>query len=160
MSKEEEKALLVAAAAHNDRRLWRAEDSLNELAQLAGLDEARGPIFKIKDDPRCTRLGKVLRRFSLDELLQLFNVLRGDMSLVGPRPSMPYEVDMYKPWHFRRLEVLPGITGLAQVNGRSDLTFKDIAKIDIDYIERRSLLSDLKILLKTVPVVLSAHGAR
>lgn len=117
-------------------------------------------VFKPANDKRVTPIGKFLRKASLDELPQLFNVVKGDMSLVGPRPSMPYEVDVYKPWHFRRLEVLPGITGLAQINGRSSLTFKDIVKIDIDYIERRSLLLDLKILFKTVPVVLSGRGAR
>ena len=117
-------------------------------------------VFKPANDRRVTPVGRLLRKASLDELPQLFNVLKGDMSLVGPRPSMPYEVDVYKPWHFRRLEVPPGITGLAQINGRSSLTFKDIVKIDIKYIERRSLLLDLKILLKTMPVVLSGHGAR
>jgi lipopolysaccharide/colanic/teichoic acid biosynthesis glycosyltransferase len=120
----------------------------------------RDGVFKAANDRRVTPVGRFLRKASLDELPQLFNVLKGDMSLVGPRPSMPHEVDVYKPWHFRRLKVLPGITGLAQVNGRSSLAFKEIVKIDIDYIERRSLLLDLKILLKTVPVVLSAHGAR
>ena len=116
--------------------------------------------FKPANDHRVTPVGRLLRKASLDELPQLFNVLKGDMSLVGPRPSMPHEVDLYKPWHFRRLEVLPGITGLAQINGRSSLTFKEIAKIDLDYIQRRSFLLDLWILLKTVPVVLSGRGAR
>jgi len=117
-------------------------------------------VFKSASDKRVTTAGRFLRRASLDELPQLFNVLKGDMSLVGPRPSMPYEVDVYKPWHFRRLEVLPGMTGLAQINGRSSLTFKDIVKIDIEYIEHSSLLLDIRILLKTVPVVLSTRGAR
>jgi len=117
-------------------------------------------VFKPANDKRVTPIGRLLRKASLDELPQLFNVLKGDMSLVGPRPSMPYEVDVYQPWHFRRLEVLPGITGLAQINGRSNLTFKEIVKIDIKYIERRCLLLDLKILLKTMPVVLSGRGAR
>jgi lipopolysaccharide/colanic/teichoic acid biosynthesis glycosyltransferase len=117
-------------------------------------------VFKPANDKRVTPVGRLLRNTSLDELPQLFNVLKGDMSLVGPRPSMPYEVDVYKPWHFRRLEVLPGITGLAQIKGRSSLTFREIATIDIDYIQRRSLLLDLVILLKTLPVVLSGHGAR
>lgn len=134
-----------------------ARDYINGVPHAA---VERDGVFKPANDRRVTPVGRFLRKASLDELPQLFNVLKGDMSLVGPRPSMPYEVDVYKPWHFRRLEVLPGITGLAQVNGRSSLTFKDIVKIDIDYIERRSLLLDLKILLKTVPVVLSAHGAR
>jgi len=117
-------------------------------------------VFKPANDKRVTAVGKVLRQTSLDELPQLLNVLKGEMSLVGPRPSMPYEVDMYKPWHFRRLEVLPGMTGLAQINGRSSLTFKDIVKIDTAYTEQASLLLDLKILLQTIPVVLSTRGAR
>jgi lipopolysaccharide/colanic/teichoic acid biosynthesis glycosyltransferase len=117
-------------------------------------------IFKPANDARVTPVGRLLRKASLDELPQLFNVLKGDMSLVGPRPSMPYEVDAYKTWHLRRLEVLPGITGLAQIRGRSSLTFRDIVRIDIEYIERRSLLLDLKILLRTLPVVISGHGAR
>ncbi|MBC7261827.1 MAG: sugar transferase, partial [Chloroflexi bacterium] len=120
----------------------------------------RGGVFKPANEKRITPVGRWLRKTSLDELPQLFNVLKGDMSLVGPRPSMPYEVDVYKPWHFRRLEVLPGITGLAQVRGRSSLTFQEIVSIDLEYIERRSLLLDLEILLKTLPVVLSARGAR
>lgn len=120
----------------------------------------RGGVFKPANDHRITPMGRWLRKTSLDELPQLFNVLKGDMSLVGPRPSMPYEVDAYKPRHFRRLEVLPGITGLAQIKGRSSLTFKEIVSIDIEYIERRSLLLDLEILLKTLPVVLSGRGAR
>ena len=117
-------------------------------------------VFKPASDKRVTPIGKILRKTSLDELPQFFNVLRGDMSLIGPRPSMPYEVDVYKPWHFRRLEVLPGITGLAQIHGRSSLAFKDIVRIDIEYIERRSIWLDLKILLKTMPVVVSGRGAR
>jgi len=117
-------------------------------------------VFKPANDKRVTPIGRFLRKTSLDELPQLFNVVKGDMSLVGPRPSMPYEVDVYKPWHFRRLEVLPGITGLAQIEGRSSLTFRDIVKIDIEYIGQRSLMVDLKILFKTIPVVLSGHGAR
>lgn len=120
----------------------------------------RGGVFKPANDERITPVGRWLRKTSLDELPQLLNVLKGDMSLVGPRPSMPYEVDVYKPWHFRRLEVLPGITGLAQIRGRSSLTFREIVNIDLEYIERRSFLLDLEILLKTLPVVLSARGAR
>jgi lipopolysaccharide/colanic/teichoic acid biosynthesis glycosyltransferase len=117
-------------------------------------------VFKPANDKRVTSIGRFLRKASLDELPQIVNVVKGDMSWVGPRPSMPYEVDLYQPWHFRRLEVPPGITGLAQVRGRSSLTFREIAKIDIDYIERRSLLLDLQILLRTIPVVLSGRGAR
>jgi lipopolysaccharide/colanic/teichoic acid biosynthesis glycosyltransferase len=117
-------------------------------------------VFKPASDRRITPMGRLLRKGSLDELPQLFNVIRGDMSLVGPRPSMPYEVDVYQDWHFRRLEVLPGLTGLAQIRGRSSLTFQDIVKIDIEYIERRSLWLDLQILFRTLPVVFSGHGAR
>jgi len=106
-----------------------------------------------------TPIGRWLRKYSLDELPQLVNVLKGDMSLVGPRPSMDYEVEEYADWHYKRLEVLPGITGLAQVNGRSTLPFDDIVRYDIQYIENRSLWLDLRILLQTVPIVLSAHGA-
>ena len=117
-------------------------------------------VFKPANDKRVTPVGGVLRKTSLDELPQFLNVLTGDMSLIGPRPYMPYEVGVYKPWHFRRLEVPPGITGLAQIRGRSSLAFKDIVKIDIEYIERRSLKLDLEILLKTLPVVLSGRGAK
>ena len=117
-------------------------------------------VFKSADDKRITPVGRWLRKTSMVELPQLINVLRGDMSLVGPRPSMPYEVEVYKPWHFRRLQVLPGLTGLAQINGRSSLIFEDIVKIDIEYIEHCSFLLDLSILLRTLPVVLSGNGAR
>ncbi len=117
-------------------------------------------VFKPANDKRVTPVGKFLRKTSLDELPQLLNVLKGDMSLIGPRPSMPYEVDAYKPWHFRRLEVSPGITGLAQIRGRSSLTFQEIVKIDTEYIDRCSVALDLEILLKTLPVVLSGRGAR
>jgi len=106
-----------------------------------------------------TPVGRWLRKYSLDELPQLINVLKGDMSLVGPRPSMDYEVEEYADWHHRRLDVLPGITGLAQINGRSALPFDEIVRHDIHYIENRSLWLDLCILLKTLPVVLQAHGA-
>jgi lipopolysaccharide/colanic/teichoic acid biosynthesis glycosyltransferase len=102
----------------------------------------------------------LLRKASLDELPQLLNVLKGDMSFVGPRPSLPYEVDLYQPWHLRRLEVLPGLTGLAQIRGRSSLPFREIVKIDIEYIEKCSMLMDLCILARTLPVVLSTSGAR
>ena len=117
-------------------------------------------VFKPANDKRITPVGRWLRKTSLDELPQLLNILKGEMSLVGPRPSMPYEVEVYKPWHFRRLEVLPGLTGLAQIKGRSSLTFQDIVQIDIEYIKRCSLGLDLLILLKTLPVWLSGDGAR
>ena len=138
-----------------DRRF--ARDYINGDSHSA---TPRDGVFKPASDKRVTTVGRFLRRASLDELPQLVNVLQGDMTLVGPRPSMPYEVDVYKPWHFGRLEVLPGMTGLAQIKGRSSLTFKDIVKIDIEYIEHSSLLLDITILLRTIPVVLSTRGAR
>jgi exopolysaccharide biosynthesis polyprenyl glycosylphosphotransferase len=130
-----------------------------ELRTLIDKNEADGPVFKIRNDPRRTRVGRWLRRFSLDELPQLFNVLKGDMSLVGPRPPFPWEVDQYAEWHRRRLQVYPGITGLGQVSGRSDLPFDETALLDIWYIENWTLGLDLKILLRTVPAVISGHGA-
>lgn len=130
-----------------------------ELRALADQNEASGPIFKIRNDPRRTRVGRWLRRFSFDEVPQLFNVLRGDMSLVGPRPPFPWEVAKYAEWHRRRLQVHPGITGLGQVSGRSDLPFDETALLDIWYIENWTLGLDLKILLRTLPAVISGHGA-
>ena len=130
-----------------------------ERPQLADLDETVGPTFKIRHDPRCTRVGKFLRRASLDELPQLYNVLRGEMSLVGPRPALPSEVEQYQEWHRKRLEVSPGITGLWQVSGRSQLTFDEMCLLDIYYLENWSPLLDLKIALKTAPAVLSGRGA-
>jgi lipopolysaccharide/colanic/teichoic acid biosynthesis glycosyltransferase len=113
--------------------------------------EGDGSFFKMKDDSRVTRVGKVLRRLSLDELPQLFNVLRGEMSLVGPRPPLIYEVEKYKPWHLRRiLEVKPGITGLWQVSGRSTTTFDEMVRLDLRYVRNWSLWLDLKILLLTI----------
>ena len=130
-----------------------------ERPQLADLDETVGPIFKIRRDPRCTRLGRFLRRTSLDELPQLYNVLRGEMSLVGPRPAIPVEVEQYQEWHRKRLEVSPGMTGLWQVSGRSQLTFDEMCLLDIYYLENWSPLLDLKIALKTIPAVLAGTGA-
>jgi len=117
------------------------------------------PFFKINNDPRITSLGKILRMTSLDELPQLFNVLKGEMSLVGPRPPLPYEIENYKPWHFRRiLEVKPGITGLWQVTGRNKTTFDEMVRMDIHYAENWSLFLDLKLLLKTLKVLLKYDG--
>ncbi len=127
--------------------------------QLTHYNEAQGPIFKIQNDPRRTRLGRFLRKFSLDELPQLWNVLKGEMSLVGPRPPLPSEVNEYDEWAFKRLEVKPGISGLWQVSGRSDLTFDEMLKLDVYYIWNWSLSDDLKILLRTIPVVISGKGA-
>jgi exopolysaccharide biosynthesis polyprenyl glycosylphosphotransferase len=128
-------------------------------AELAALNEADGPIFKIRDDPRMTRVGRFLRRTSLDELPQFWNVLRGDMSLVGPRPPTPDEVACYEEWHRRRLDATPGLTGLWQVLGRSDTSFDEMVRLDIYYAENWSPGMDFRILLQTIPVVISGKGA-
>ncbi len=116
-------------------------------------------MFKIRDDPRVTRMGRFLRRTSLDELPQFWNSLRGDMSLVGPRPALPDEVADYADWHRKRLATAPGITGLWQVSGRSNLPFDEMVLLDIYYIENWSPLLDLSILLRTLPSVLARSGA-
>jgi exopolysaccharide biosynthesis polyprenyl glycosylphosphotransferase len=126
---------------------------------LEALNEMDGPVFKITDDPRCTPLGRLLRKFSLDELPQLWNVLRGDMSLVGPRPPLPEEVDRYEPWQRRRLRARPGLTCLWVLEGRSRLNFRQWVELDLHYIENWSLGLDLRILLRTIPIVLLARGA-
>lgn len=126
---------------------------------LDALNEVEGPMFKMKEDPRRTRVGRILRRTSLDELPQLINVLRGEMSLVGPRPALPSEVAQYQEWHKKRLEVSPGITGLWQVSGRNRLTFDEMVLLDIYYVENWSPLLDLRIMFKTVPTVLIGEGA-
>jgi exopolysaccharide biosynthesis polyprenyl glycosylphosphotransferase len=136
-----------------------APDAEAQKDLLSDLNEADGPLFKIKCDPRCTRVGRWLRRLSLDELPQFYNVLRGDMSLIGPRPALASEVEKYQPWHRRRLEVAPGITGLWQVSGRSDLPFDEMALLDIYYVEQWSPDLDMKILLRTVPTVVFGDGA-
>jgi exopolysaccharide biosynthesis polyprenyl glycosylphosphotransferase len=126
---------------------------------LAAENEADGPLFKIRNDPRITSVGRWLRRWSLDEFPQLLNVLKGDMSLVGPRPPLPHEVKEYEDWHFDRLEVRPGISGLWQVSGRSNLSFTDMVRLDLFYIENWSLAYDMFILIKTIPAVVSSRGA-
>jgi exopolysaccharide biosynthesis polyprenyl glycosylphosphotransferase len=128
--------------------------------ELEALNEMDGPVFKSSRDPRRTTVGKFLRKFSIDELPQLFNVLRGDMSLVGPRPPLPQEVARYESWQRRRLSMKPGITCLWQISGRNEVSFQDWMKLDLTYIDNWSLLLDLKILLKTVPIVLLGRGAR
>jgi exopolysaccharide biosynthesis polyprenyl glycosylphosphotransferase len=127
--------------------------------ELRRQNEATGPIFKMRRDPRITRIGRWLRRTSLDEVPQLFNVLIGDMSLVGPRPPLPREIPGYDEVQLRRLTVTPGITGLWQVSGRSTLTFDQMLGLDLEYIERRSLALDLLILARTLPCVISGKGA-
>jgi lipopolysaccharide/colanic/teichoic acid biosynthesis glycosyltransferase len=116
--------------------------------------------YKLGHDPRVTRVGRLLRTSSLDELPQLLNVLKGEMSLVGPRPPLPYEVEQYRPWHMLRLDGLPGITGLWQVYGRSRVTFDEMVQMDIAYLGQTSLLQDIRLVVLTVPVVLLGRGAR
>jgi exopolysaccharide biosynthesis polyprenyl glycosylphosphotransferase len=133
-----------------------AEQQLEKIRELSEVD---GPIFKMRDDPRVTRVGRILRRASLDELPQLWNILRGEMSLVGPRPPLPSEVDQYMEWHKKRLGVRPGVTGLWQVSGRSLLSFDEQCLLDIYYIENWSPWLDFKILMRTIPEVLFGNGA-
>ncbi len=128
-------------------------------SELEGLNESDGTLFKIRDDPRLTSVGRLLRRFSLDELPQIVNVLRGEMSLVGPRPLPTRDFDKLQEWHKKRYLVLPGITGLWQVAGRSELNSDDLVRLDFLYLERWSILLDLTILLKTIPAVISRRGA-
>ncbi len=135
------------------------QDAEARLAELTALNEADGPLFKIRRDPRVTRIGGFLRRSSLDELPQLWNVLRGDMSLVGPRPPLPREVATYGPEQLRRLSVMPGMTGLWQVSGRSDIDFEHSVALDLAYIDTWSLALDLSLLLKTLLVVVRPRGA-
>ncbi|HJW83947.1 MAG TPA: sugar transferase [Anaerolineae bacterium] len=130
-----------------------------EVARLRDRNQASGPLFKIKDDPRRTGVGRFLRRTSLDELPQLLNVLRGEMSLVGPRPPIPKEVEEYQDWHKQRLNAQPGMTGLWQVSGRSDLSFDEMVLLDVHYIENWSVLLDITIMLRTIPKMLSGDGA-
>lgn len=122
-------------------------------------NEVEGAMFKIKDDPRITRVGRVLRKYSLDELPQLYNVLRGDMSLVGPRPPLPREVVDYTDYDRQRLAVVPGVTGLWQVSGRNELNFSEMVALDIQYINKACLSEVVRILLKTVMVVVHPKGA-
>ena len=135
-------------------------DAESRLEELLGQNRHReGVTFKIKDDPRLTRTGRWLRRFSFDELPQFFNVLRGDMSLVGPRPSLPREVARYSLADRRRLAAKPGLTCFWQISGRSEIDFSGQVRLDVSYIETQSLLTDLKILAETIPAVLSGKGA-
>jgi len=150
---------------------FRADHSIHReymAAYLAG-DEKRlrelrpewkeGDSYRPANDPRVTRLGAILRKFSLDEIPQLWNVIRGEMSLVGPRPPVPYEVEMYSERALRRLACKPGLTGWAQVRGRTSIGFEELLRLDLDYLDRRCTLFDLKILFLTIPVVLSRRGA-
>jgi len=126
---------------------------------LLHLNQAEGPAFKLHDDPRVTRVGRWLRKLSLDELPQLYHVLQGHMSLVGPRPPFPEEVERYEPWMLRRLSVTPGLTCLWQIRGRSDLSFEEWMRLDLEYVDRQSFRLDVAILARTLPAVLSARGA-
>jgi exopolysaccharide biosynthesis polyprenyl glycosylphosphotransferase len=136
-------------------------DAESKLKDILEYNEMNGPVFKMTNDPRVIKVGKWLRKFSLDELPQLWNVFKGDMSLVGPRPPLPSEVEMYDNWQRRKLSMRPGITCLWQVSGRSEIgDFNEWMKLDLEYIDNWSLWLDFKILLKTIPVVLSGEGAR
>ena len=115
-------------------------------------------VFKLANDSRVTGVGKILRRFSIDEFPQLLNVVRGDMSLIGPRPALPYEVEHYQDWHRRRLEGMPGITGLWQVSGRNQVSFDEMVRLDVQYLEDWSLTTDIRILFRTIPVLLRGEG--
>jgi exopolysaccharide biosynthesis polyprenyl glycosylphosphotransferase len=134
-------------------------DAEARLEELRRRNEISGPVFKVRDDPRLTRVGRVLRKYSIDELPQLLNVLLGQMSLVGPRPPIPMEVRSYEPDQVRRLSVRPGITGLWQVSGRNRIAFEDWVRLDLQYIDEWSLWLDLQILLATIPAVLRAEGS-
>lgn len=134
-------------------------DAEQRLKDLMANNEADGPVFKMKNDPRITKVGRIIRKLSIDELPQLFNVLKGEMSLVGPRPALPSEVAKYTYEQIGRLHAIPGITGLQQVSGRSDIDFKRWVELDLQYISEQSLWKDIGILLKTIPAVIFSKGA-
>ena len=139
------------------RSMYREAD--RRRTELESRNEQEGPVFKIKADPRITPVGQFLRRSSVDEIPQILNVLRGDMSIVGPRPPLPVEVARYQPWHRRRLDVKPGITCLWQIAGRSQIGFDEWMRLDMEYLRTRSLRTDLAIFLKTLPAVMARRGA-
>jgi len=134
-------------------------DADDLLAKFRDKSERKGPVFKMSNDPRVTKIGKILRRFSIDEIPQLLNVLKGDMSIVGPRPQVLWEAKAYDDWAKRRLRILPGITGLWQISGRASLSYEEMIELDIYYIENWSIGMDLMILFKTLPAVFSKKGA-
>jgi len=134
-------------------------DAEKKLEELKDKNITRGPIFKMRDDPRITRVGKFLRKYSIDEIPQIINVLKGNLSLVGPRPPIPSEVEKYEGWHKKRLNVKQGVTGLWQTSGRSDLNFEEMVRLDLYYIQNWSIGLDIKIILKTIPVILFGKGA-
>src|SRR5205823_4292151 len=135
------------------------EDADLRLPELEDANEKAGAIFKMRNDPRVTGFGRFLRRWSIDELPQLFNVLRGEMSLVGPRPLPERDYARLEDWHRKRYLVLPGMTGLWQVSGRSELNFDDLVRLDFYYLEYWSIWLDMSILTKTLPAVLARRGA-
>ena len=128
-------------------------------ADLAKMNEASGPVFKIRRDPRMTRVGRFIRKYSIDELPQLMHVLTGEMSLVGPRPPIPHEVEQYEAWQRERQAVKPGLTCIWQVSGRSDLTFEQWVNLDVQYVRTRNFWLDLKLLVLTIPAVITGRGA-
>lgn len=130
-----------------------------QLHKVIHLNEQTGPVFKMKDDPRITRVGRILRKTSLDEIPQLINVIKGEMSLVGPRPALPREVKEYNQYQMKRLLVKPGLTCIWQVSGRNSIGFNEWVNLDINYIENRSLLLDIKLIIKTIPVLLGDKNA-
>lgn len=134
-------------------------DAEEKLKELLKYNEVSGAMFKMKDDPRITRVGKFIRKTSIDELPQLFNVLKGEMSLVGPRPPLPREVELYSNYDKQRLLVTPGCTGLWQVSGRNSVGFQEMVELDLQYIEKRTLLFDFKIIIKTVLVLFGSKDA-
>lgn len=134
-------------------------DADERLAELLDRNEVEGAMFKMRDDPRVTRIGRFIRRHSIDEFPQFVNVFLGQMSVVGPRPPLPREIPEYSARDFRRLTVKPGLTGPWQVSGRSDLSFSEMVDLDLEYIEKRSLAYDLKLVVKTVKVIFTGEGA-
>jgi lipopolysaccharide/colanic/teichoic acid biosynthesis glycosyltransferase len=126
---------------------------------LKHLNEMSGPVFKIKNDPRVTRVGRILRKYSIDELPQFVNVLKGEMSLVGPRPPLPEEVAAYAPYQLRRLAIKPGATCLWQISGRNRIDFEKWIRLDLKYIDTWSLANDARIILKTLPAIIRGNGA-
>lgn len=134
-------------------------DAEERLQELMHLNEQTGPAFKMKDDPRITKIGKFIRKTSLDELPQLFNILKGDMSIVGPRPAIPREVRLYNDYQMQRLLVKPGLTCIWQVSGRNNIGFDNWVELDIEYIKTRNLWLDIKLILKTIPALLGDETA-
>jgi lipopolysaccharide/colanic/teichoic acid biosynthesis glycosyltransferase len=134
-------------------------DAERRLTALTAQNEQSGPVFKMRHDPRVTPVGRLIRRYSIDELPQLLNVLRGEMSIVGPRPPVPREVAQYQPWQRRRLSVRPGLTCLWQVQGRNEIGFDEWMMLDLQYVDQWSLAKDAALIGRTVPVVVTGKGA-